>query len=235
MDEPKLVSNFGAPMPVMDDEYLPIPLPSDHQTETTINIGGHTPEELMMQMLPEPKNYQAIAKAEVFKAITSHGVPVEMNINMEMFDDENGHGKATIITGKDIYRRQFEMTVTVKEGKVDMGKVRDVDSDENVSIADMFKPPSDELVTERMERFYRKKNNYKFFKGKPTDEKIKLFKKKFPSLPEEKIEEFLYTNFHTKRSEIITVLNKHKKIPLAVGGAVLVIIALIILKRRNGQ
>ena len=254
LEDGKIPSNFN-PQPIgpfssrPKTGFEPIAMPfeeesysSDDERSWERNEGGMQP---MMPMPPveKPKDYQAMAEARLYEMVSLNGAPREMNVNVSMFDDNNGHGRADVMIGKDVKKRRFEIPIGIKDGKITIEKAIDLDSDKVIDIdsgtQELFKGPDEEALYTQLDKTYDKYHD--FFKGRLSDKKIKTLTKRYPSLDADEARKYLEHKHEDEKvqSMIFTAINqakKHKKaIIVGLSIAAVVILAMIRRQEKSGQ
>jgi len=136
-----------------------------------------------------PPDYQALAEAHIYERISQNGSARTLDVDVTMADRDNGHGKAMITIGKDCKKRRFEVPILIKDGKLHVNKAIDLDTDEKLSIPEMFDAPVREELHRRLDRTYDRYLD--FFRGKVDDEKVKTLLKRYPSLTEPEAVDYL--------------------------------------------
>ena len=133
----KLQSNF--------DVNNPNPLQSSPTSMSiqTFSSDGDVVSSTPIPILPEEpkKDYKALAESHVYELLSENGAIRELNVDVHMIDDHDGTGKATFNIGKDVKKRRFEIPITIREGKVKMGKAIDLDTDKPVETLKIFEAP----------------------------------------------------------------------------------------------
>lgn len=230
---------FGAPVPTGTPGTQLPPPPTDEIITVAAPDGSIVQGQAINLTPPEPPtDYRAKAEGVVYQLVTKYGATESMDVNVSMSDKDNGSGKASIIIGKDINKRKFEIPIEIKSGTVSATKAIDLDTNNIIPIADakkMFEPPPDDVVKKRFLETYEK--HLDLFKGRPTDKKAKALIKRFPSLKEDKARTLLETEYDARKGVFFAAMDKAKdaidiKTITIIGAAVAALVMTVIWKKK---
>jgi|GEM_PF-5351596 len=186
---------------------------SDNIKDETLNLGETPPIVLSAPLRPErtDDDYKAEAKSNIYEIVSKNGVLDSLDVELEIFQTgqgkkKSGHGKANIVIGKDLKERRFEVPIILKSDKFTFGKVKDMDSGDNVELGDasLFDGPDSGRQWDLMEKEYES-DGY----GKKPDDDVKRMKLVFASADDGEVQSFINGKAEENKLE---KMSKYRKI-----------------------